>query len=158
MHLRIFAYSSNIFMASLDPMTSMFASGTWKNSMFFRRSSSLRERDPSMKLIGSTHQPWLCIVSPRALRRDTYWFSPRDLTRMRYWSVISLILLNSRMQKMPVFDSVGGRNTMTSGLSRQNLVWDIVSLIWSLSPDSPRPPLLTHGCTQVIRLSSFKLV
>ena len=42
--------------------------------------------------------------------------------------MMSLILLNSRMQKMPAFDSVGGRNTMTSGLSRQNLVWDIFSL------------------------------
>ena len=30
MHLRIFAYSSNIFMASLDPMASMLVSGTWK--------------------------------------------------------------------------------------------------------------------------------
>ena len=29
---------------------------------------------------------------------------------------------------MPTFDSVGGRNAMPSGLSRQNLVWAIVSL------------------------------
>ena len=29
---------------------------------------------------------------------------------------------------MTVFDSVGGRNTMPPGLSRQNLVWGIVSL------------------------------
>ena len=29
---------------------------------------------------------------------------------------------------MPAFDSVGGRNAMPSGLSRQNLVWAIVSL------------------------------
>ena len=32
---------------------------------------------------------------------------------------------------MPAFDSVGGRNAMPSGLSRQNLVWDIVSLFRS---------------------------
>jgi hypothetical protein len=114
MHLRIFVYSSNIFMVSLDPMDSLLASGTWKISRFFRRSSSLRERDPVMKLIWSTRQPCRCIVSPRALRRDTYWLSVRDLARMRYWSVISLILLNSSMQKMSVFDSVGGRNTMSS--------------------------------------------
>ena len=86
-----------------------------------------------MKLICSTRQPWRCIVSPRALRRDAYWFSARDLARMRYWSVISLILLNSRMQKMPAFDSVGGRNAMPAGLSRQNLVCAIVSLSWPSS-------------------------
>ena len=33
-HLRIFAYSSNILMTSLDPMVSMLVSGTWKNSRF----------------------------------------------------------------------------------------------------------------------------
>ena len=114
MHLRIFAHSSNILMASFDPMVSMLASGTWKNLRFFRRSSSLRERDPSMNLICSTRHPWRCIVVPRSLRRDAYWFSVRDLVRVRYWSVISLILLNSRMQKMSVFDTVGGRNTMSS--------------------------------------------
>ena len=32
MHLRIFAYSSNILMVSFDPMDSMFALETWKNS------------------------------------------------------------------------------------------------------------------------------
>ena len=34
MHLRIFAYSSNIRMASFDPMVSMLASVTWKISRF----------------------------------------------------------------------------------------------------------------------------
>ncbi len=127
-YLRIFAYSSNILNTSFAPMVWMLVSGTWQNLRFFRRSSSLRERDPVMNLICSTHQPWSCIVSPRVLRRDSYWFSVRDLVRMRYWSVISLILSNSRIQKMTVFDPVGGRNVMSSGLSRQNLVWDIVSL------------------------------
>ena len=116
MHLRIFVYSSNILMTSFDPMVSMITSGTWKISRFLRRSSSLRERDPTMKVICSTHQSWCCNVSPRTLRRGTYWFSVRDLTRMRYWSVTSLILLNSRMQKIPTLVSVGGRNTMSSGL------------------------------------------
>ena len=110
MYLRIFSYSSNIFMTSLAPMTSILTSWTWKNSRFFRRSSSLRDRDPTMKLICSTHHPWCCNVSPRVLRRDTYWFSVWDLVRMRYWSVTSLILLNSRIKKMTVFVSVGGRN------------------------------------------------
>ena len=32
---------------------------------------------------------------------------------------------------MPTFDSVGGRNAMPSSLSRQNLVWAIVSLFRS---------------------------
>ena len=78
MKLGIFTYSSNIFMTSLDPMDSMLAFGTCKNSRFSRRSSSLRERDPDMKMIFSTRQSWCCIVSPRALRRDVYWFSPRN--------------------------------------------------------------------------------
>ena len=45
--------------------------------------------------------------------------------------MMSLILSNSRMQKMPDFDSVGRRNAMPSSLSRQNLVWAIVSLFRS---------------------------
>ncbi len=45
--------------------------------------------------------------------------------------MMSLILLNSRMQKMPTVDSVGGRNAMPSGLSSQNLVWAIFSLFRS---------------------------
>ena len=127
-------------MANFDPMVSMLASGTWKNLRFFRRSSSLRDRDPAIKIICSTCHPWCCNVSPRDLRRDSHWFSARDLTRVRYWSVTSLIRLNSRMQNMPVFVSVGGRNTMSSGLSLQNLSCDIVSLLWtsSISVDSAR--------------------
>ena len=35
MHLRMFTYSSNILIASFDPMESMLASGTWKNFRFF---------------------------------------------------------------------------------------------------------------------------
>jgi hypothetical protein len=41
MHPRIFAYSSNILIANLEPMDSMLASGTWKNLRFLRRSCSL---------------------------------------------------------------------------------------------------------------------
>jgi hypothetical protein len=143
MHLRIFAYSSNILKASFDPMVSMLASGTWKNLRFFRRSSSLRERDPAMKLICSTRQPWHCIVSSRALRRDAYWFSARDLVRMRYWSVISLILLNSRMQKMPAFDSVGGRNAHTHTHTVSTRL-SVLLLSSSLPPTTPlRSPVVT---------------
>ncbi len=57
MHLRIFAYSSNILIPSFEPMDSMRASGTWKNFRFFLRSCSLREREPDIKLICSTCQP-----------------------------------------------------------------------------------------------------
>ena len=39
--------------------------------------------------------------------------------------------LNSRIQKMPDFDSVDGRNAMPSGLSRKNLVWVVASLFRS---------------------------
>ena len=54
MHLRMFAYSSKILMASFDPMDSMLASGTWKIFRFFLRSCSLREREPAIKLTCST--------------------------------------------------------------------------------------------------------
>ena len=43
-----------------------------------------KETYPAMKLICSTCHPWRCNVSPRALRRDSYWFSARDLARVRY--------------------------------------------------------------------------
>ena len=131
-------------------MDSMLSSGTWKNLRFFLRFCSLRERDPVMNLICSTCHPWRCNVAPRSLRRDSYWFSSWDRVRMRYWSVTLLFLvwmpkckrwpllfdvtffgLNSKMQKIPVFVSVGGRSTMSSGLNRQNLVFVIVCLFWS---------------------------
>ena len=41
----------------------------------------------------------------------------------------SLMRLNSKMQKAPVFVSVGGRNTMSPGLIRQDLGFTIVSLL-----------------------------
>ena len=44
MHLRIFAYSSNILIANFGPMGSMLASGTWKFLRFVLRPCSLRER------------------------------------------------------------------------------------------------------------------
>ena len=81
-----------------------------------------------MNLICSTCHPCRC-VPPRTLRRDSYWFSSRDLVRVRYWSMTSLIRLNSRMQNMTVFVSVGGRNAMSSGINRQNLVCAIASLL-----------------------------
>jgi hypothetical protein len=127
-----FTYSSNNLMTNFDPMVSVFVSGTWKNIRFLRRSSSSRERDPGIKLICSTCHPWCCNVSQRVLRRDSYWFSVRDLTRVRYWSVTSLIRLNSRMKKMSVLVSVDGRTVMSSGLSHQNLSCVIVSLFWSV--------------------------
>ena len=71
-----------------------------------------------------------CSVAPRPHRRDSYWLSARDRARRRYWSVTSLMRLNSKVQKMPAFVSVGGRNAMPSGLSRQNLACaQVVSLL-----------------------------
>ena len=118
MYFRIFTYSSKILITNFDPMDSMVASGTWKNLRFFLRSCSLRDRDPGIKLNCSTCHPWCCNVAPSVHRRDSYWFSVRDRVRMRYWSVTSLIHLNSRMQKMTVFVLVGSRNTKPSRLSQ----------------------------------------
>ena len=100
MHL---AYSSNILITNFDPMDSMLTSGTWKNLRFFLKSCSLRDRDPGTKLLCFTCHPWCCNVAPRARRRDAYWFSARDRARMRYWSVTSIMYLNSRIQSMSVF-------------------------------------------------------
>ena len=47
-----------------------------------------------------------------------------------YWSVISLIRLNSRMHRVPTLVLVGSRNARTSGLSLQNLVCATDSLVW----------------------------
>ena len=51
---------------------------------------------------------------------------------MRYWSVTSLMRLNSRMHSVPVLVLVGSRNARTSGLSLQNLVCSTDSLFWSV--------------------------
>ena len=151
-HLRIFTYLSNILIANFDPMDSnlKFFQGTWKNLMFFLRSCSFRERDPPMKLICSTCHPWCCNVALRVRRRDSFSISDRDWNRMRYWSVTSLMCLNSKMQKMTVFVSVGSRNTIPSGLSHQNLALLflyfglplLVSVLLELGDDSFRDPSL----------------
>ncbi len=67
---------------------------TWGSFLGPGRQCSFKERDPTMKLTCSTFHPWCCIVVLRALRRDSYWFSTRKRTRMRYWSVTSLMRLN----------------------------------------------------------------
>ena len=82
-----------------------------------------------MKLICSTCHPWYCRVTPRVRLRDTYWSSVRDRARMRYWSVTSVMRLNSKMQSVPSFVSVDSRNTRTSGLRLQNLVCATDSLV-----------------------------
>ena len=55
--LSIFAYSSNIFIASFARMDSILAEGTSKKVKFFLSSSSLSDRAPAMKLTCSTLQP-----------------------------------------------------------------------------------------------------
>ena len=87
-------------------MGSMIASGTWKNVLFCRRSSSSRERAPAMRLTCSTILPWRCIVLLKTFRSDSYWFTALSRARRRYWSVTSLMRLNSRTQNTPAFDSV----------------------------------------------------
>jgi hypothetical protein len=49
---------------------------------------------------------------------------------MRYWSVMSLMRLNSRMHRVTAFVLVGSRNARTSGLRLQNLFCDTDSLDW----------------------------
>ena len=67
--------------------------------VFFLRSCSLRERAPAKKLVCSTCHPRRCSVMPRALWRDSYWFSARKRARRRYWSVTSLMRVNSNSRR-----------------------------------------------------------
>ena len=50
---------------------------------------------------------------------------------MRYWSVTSLMRLNSRMHSVPTLALVGSRNERSSGLSLLYLVCTTDSLVWS---------------------------
>ena len=65
-----FAYSSNIFIVSLDLMVSMLVLGTLKYSRIFLSSSSFRDHVPVMKLICSTIHPESCIVLLNVDRKD----------------------------------------------------------------------------------------
>jgi hypothetical protein len=65
-----------------------------------------------------------------SLRRDTYWSSTVCFALMMYWSQTSDIRLCSRMQKMSVLFSEGGRTTIPSGRSHQNLSLDTTSFGW----------------------------
>ena len=66
----IFAYSSNIVIASLVRINSMLAEGTLKYSRFSLSSASFRDRAPAMKLRWCTTQPDRCMALPSADRRD----------------------------------------------------------------------------------------
>jgi hypothetical protein len=57
LHLRIFAYTSNILIASFAYMDWMLVSGTLKNFKFLLRSCLFTDRAPVIKLIFSTFQP-----------------------------------------------------------------------------------------------------
>jgi hypothetical protein len=75
MHLRIFAYTSNTLITSLEYTETMLAAGTLKNFRFLLKSCLSTDRVSVMKLTCSTFHPWRCITVLIALRRDTYWFS-----------------------------------------------------------------------------------
>ncbi len=55
MYLRIFTYSSNIFVTNFTPMGSMIASGTRKNLRFFLR--SCRSGSDSNEIVGTLGRP-----------------------------------------------------------------------------------------------------
>ena len=71
MHLRIFAYTSNVLIASFKYMELMLASGTLKNLMFLPKSRLSTDRASVMKLTYSTFQLWRCITVLIELRRST---------------------------------------------------------------------------------------
>jgi hypothetical protein len=124
----------------LDIMESILASGTLKNFRFLMRSCLSTDRAPVIKLICSTFQPWSCITVLIALRRDAYWFSVVLLALTRYRSQTSDILLCSKIQKVPVVLTTGGRTAIPSGRIRQTLSFTTVSfgipsLILLSSPD-----------------------
>ncbi len=109
MHLRIFAYTSNVLIVSFEYMELILVSGTLKNLRFLLKSCLSTDRAPVIKLICSTFQPWLCITVLMLFRREGYWFSAVLLTLMRYRSQTSDILLCSKIQKVPVVLSTSGR-------------------------------------------------
>ncbi len=127
MHLRIFAYTSNTLIASLEYTESMLAAGTLKNFRFLLKSCLSTDRAPVMKLTCSTFHPRRCITVLIALRRDTYWASAVLLALMRYRSQTSDILLCSKIQKIPSLLSTGGRTAIPSGRIRQKRSFTTVS-------------------------------
>ncbi len=114
-HLRMFAYTSNVLITSFEYMDSMLASGTLKNFRFLLKSRLSTDRAPVIKLIYSTFQPRRCITVLMALRREAYWFSAVLLAMTRYRSQQSDILLCSRIQKVPALSPTGGRTAISSG-------------------------------------------
>ena len=118
MHLRIFAYTSNVLIASFEYWELILASGTRKNFRFFRKSCLSTDLAPVMKLIWSTFQPCRWITVLMALRREAYWFSAVFLALTRYCSQQSDILLCSRIQKVPALFPVA--NTDKSSSDQEN--------------------------------------
>jgi hypothetical protein len=127
-HLRIFAYASNVLIASFEYVELMLASSTLKNFRFLLKSRLSTDRAPVIKLICFTFQPCHCITVLMALRRDAYWSSDVLLTLTRYRSQQSDILLCSKIQKVPTISPTGGRTAIPSGRIRQKLFFTIVSL------------------------------
>ena len=68
----IFAYSSNIVIASLVRINSTLAEGTLKYSRFSLSPDSFRDRAPAMKLRWCTTQPDRCMVLTSVDHRDSY--------------------------------------------------------------------------------------
>ncbi len=68
--LRMFAYTSNVLIASFEYMELMLASGTLKNFRFLLKSRLSTDHAPVIKLICSTFQPYRCITVLMALRRE----------------------------------------------------------------------------------------
>jgi hypothetical protein len=75
MYLRIFAYTSNVLIASFEYIELILASGTPKNFTLLWKSCLSSDRAPVMKLIWSTFQLCRWITVLMALWRETYWFS-----------------------------------------------------------------------------------
>ena len=119
-HLRMFAYTSNVLIASFEYMELMLASGTLKNFRFLLKSRLSTDRVPVIKLICSTFQPCRCITVLMALRREAYWFSAVLLAMTRYRSQQSDILLCSRIQKVPALSPTGGRTAFRPAASARN--------------------------------------
>jgi len=101
--------------------------GTLKNFRFLLKSCLSTDRAPVMKLTCSTLQPWRCMTSLIALRRDAYWFSVVPLALMRYRSQTSDILLCSGIQKIPALLATGGRTAIPPGRIRQKISFTTVS-------------------------------
>ena len=106
----------------------MFGCEILKNSKVCRRSCSFRECVPPIKFTCLTNHPWGCSVLSITDFMDVYYSSAIRFTIVKYWSVTSDILLNSKITNSPRFFFRDILIDIPSGLLHHILYSGIVGL------------------------------